>query len=523
MDQFIQRMRQARTQSVVSSLNLPGRDINHAIDAFIDVIAHYEGRDRADAAWYMAMGIGMTPTEPLSDPRRLDFMLPARVAPVLAAALREEPRGARYHLTQLLGSVDEPTQEVIDTLRALLLSNDPDAQDDAARGIAMLGRHAADLAPDLERLLAEVNAVAEPDHAQPHLARRVRVAGALARVSDAPRPEALDVVIEGLDGASGYAVTELKHLGERALPAVPHLLARLPKEQNDIGDIVEAVLYASPDAFPDLLTILVDMTVVTDERVQAAIDADLREWLATRQNLTEEQRRRFEEQRRAQEQKHPQTEQEMTRRAGIADGVLSAIFPALAWAQTPQDSRGPMPRGLHAIAGPLARISDEALAAAANALVEIADGPDPDAAARATQCLADMGSMASPALDGLLAVYRRGDASGPSVSHAILAISPAMAADLLPAVLARAISDDAAVAASARGELSALVANTGVKWEDTPDLRAITPDLIQALAERPASEGKALARALRRIDTPEARKAYREHTRRQLKEKSRRR
>jgi hypothetical protein len=538
MDAFVQRMRQAKTQSVVSSFNLPGRDIDDAIDAFVDVIAHYEGRDRANAAWYMVMGIGMTPSEPLTDPRRLDYMLPARVAPVLAAALREESRAGRGHLTQLLGSIDEPTKEVIDTLRALLLSDDPDAQDDAAEGIGMLGRHGAALAPDLEWLLASMTSTEDGQESAPQY-RRVRVAGALARVSDTVRPEVLDVLIEGLDGASSWAIRQLVDLGERGLPAVPALLEHLPKELNDHGTIVEAVLFASPDALPELLTTLVDIAAVDEEDIQDAIDAEEERGMAARQraqgqqqefrvpppqDLTEEQQARNEKQRKLiAERQRKIAEPQLVRTSKMADGVLSALLPALVWAQAPQDSRGPMPQRLHRMAGPLEQIPDDAIAAASRALAEIASSGDAAAATRAVECLADMGPMAAPALDQLLAIYRRGDASDPPVGSAMLSISQDMEAEILPGVLTRAISDDAAVAASAQEELSALAANADLKWEDTPQLRAIAAQIIEAVEARPASEGKALARALRRIDTPEARKAYRAHTRRALREKSRRR
>ncbi len=534
MDAFVHRMRQAKTQDSISSLSLPGRDIDDAIDAFVDAIAHYEGEDRGNAAWYMMMGMGMTPSEPLSDPRRLDFMLPARVAPVLAAALREEPRAARSHLTQLLGSIDEPTREVIDTLRALLLSDDPGAQDAAAGGIGMLGRHASSLAPALARLLHSIDAD-DGRSGNTMLVRRVRVAGALARVSDTVEPKALDVLLEGLDGASGFAIRELVHLGERGLPAVPTLLDHLPREQNQTGDAVETILYASPDAFPELLTTLVDMAAVDEEDIEDAINAEEQRRMAARRRaqgqqrelpipppreLTEEQQRRKDEQQKLHAGRQRQSaEERLARTSQMADGILDVLLPALVWAQAPEDSRGPMPRRLYRMAGPLAQIPDDAIAAAARALAEIAGSGDADAAARAVKCLADMGSIAAPALDALLEIYRREDASDPPVTSAIVAISPSRATEILPGVLARALATDPEVAASAEGDLAALTANASLTWEDTPELRHMVASIIQAVEERPAAEGRALARVLRRIDTDEARKAYRAHTRRQLREK----
>ena len=122
-----------------------GRDNDAVIDAYMDVIAHYEGEDRRTAMWFLRMGVGIREWHPPVEPRRLDFMLPARVAPILLAALRAEPRRARYDLMELLGSIDEPSPAVIDAVRRVLLSDDPDATRDGLRAVAMLGPRAAAL------------------------------------------------------------------------------------------------------------------------------------------------------------------------------------------------------------------------------------------------------------------------------------------------------------------------------------------------------------------------------------------
>ncbi|MEO2004542.1 MAG: hypothetical protein ABGY41_10610, partial [Candidatus Poribacteria bacterium] len=70
---------------------MAGRDNDAVIDAYMDVIAHYEGEDRRTAMWFLRMGVGIREWHPPVEPRRLDFMLPARVAQ-LAGHTEVRPR-----------------------------------------------------------------------------------------------------------------------------------------------------------------------------------------------------------------------------------------------------------------------------------------------------------------------------------------------------------------------------------------------------------------------------------------------
>ena len=260
-DAFVQRLREARTQSRISGAIVRGKDNDAVIDAYMDVIAHYEGEDRRTAMWFLRLTVGIREWKQPTDPRRLGVMLPARVAPILLAALRDG--AARYDMMELLGSIDEPSPEVIAAVGGVLRSDDPDAVRDALRGVAMLGVHAAEFAPHLEHMLGSVGPNPNPNSNVVPV-RKVNIAGALARVSATTHEKALDVLIDAVrrdDGAERPAVRHLTHLGGRAEPAVGALLELLKREVNEIEAIVEAILVASPDALPSMLAILIGRTV----------------------------------------------------------------------------------------------------------------------------------------------------------------------------------------------------------------------------------------------------------------------
>lgn len=488
-DEFVERLRKARTQSVVNGSVVRGRDNDSVIDAYMDVIAHYEGEDRQTAMWFLRMGVGIREWAPASGPRRLDFMLPARVAPVLLAALREEPRAARYDLMELLGSIDEPGPAVIATVGRELSRDDAGGTDDAIRAAAMLGTEAAELAPELERMLdaADPTRPTQRGAGNVLLVRRANIAGALARVTDPSHDEALRVLIDAVDlddGAAGFALGHLRHLGRRAAPAVDVLLEHLGREMNQLDHVVEAILGASPDALPAVLPILVDRA--TEGAEATANDHELRLILHG---------------------------------AARADGELTVLAAALRRVATASESRSALDPSVARIVGPLALVSDDANGRALAALTEIARGEHEGAGKRAVQFLAELGPAARPATDDLVAILGEQNAARPPVASAILTISPDLQPTILPPLLALAVSHDAEEAAFAERELSALVENRRVRWLDSAEMRAAVPALIAAVEARPVADGKTPAEALRRINTPESREAYNAYVRRAGAEK----
>ena len=245
---------------------------DRVIDALAEIVAHGEGTPRVQAAAALAY-----PHEVASkdwpqrgrDARALgDGVLPARVAPVLLAALSGDEPTLRATLLLALGSIDEPTAEVIAAVRTALSDRDPAVAEAATVAVGMVGTRAADAADDLAKMLGVDGAVG-----------KVTVAAALARVSDEPPPRALAVLMQAARGddaaLAALAVAHLRDLGARAEPARDALMAILHEQRIDRPPVAEAIVAISPESLPGVLSLVVDAATSEDRMVAMFADGEI--------------------------------------------------------------------------------------------------------------------------------------------------------------------------------------------------------------------------------------------------------
>lgn len=437
-----------------------GWDNDSLVDAYVDVIAHGDEAAGVGAALGLSSGMGIQCWEPPANARGLDFTLPARVAPILLAALREgraewvQYRGA---LLLALGAIDKPSSEVVATVVESITEDAPSPE--AVRAVGMLGVHAAGAAGDLNRLLS----ADEGDAA----VGRVDVAGALARVSDATHPVALDILIRAAEGKnrSTAAIDHLRALGPRARPAADVLLACLSRGKRVDELAFEATLAVSPDELSSVLTTL--LARATSEDAQEA-------WSAT--------------------------------------SKLDQLSRAIAWTATGPDparlSNFPGPGNTYRVYGSLTQLSDRGRADALAALVATARGDSVAAATLAVDYLRDLGPAAGSVTDDLMAILGERRVDRPPVAEAIATISPALFPAILATLAELAGSADGATAAFADHELANLSESDDLIWGRSDEMLAVVPALIAVVEARPAPGGAAVAGALRRIGSSEGQAAY---------------
>ncbi len=167
------------------------------------------------------------------------------------------------------------------------------------------------------------------------------------------------------------------------------------------------------------------------------------------------------------------------------------------------------------IAGALARVAEGGRGQALDALLRSARDDEPRSAARAVEHLRDLGTRARPAVDDLMSMLREGNAAQPTVTEAVLAISPELFPDVVSLLVGRATSDDLPAAWAADRELLAL----NPERAESTEMRAAAPALIAALEGRLPSDGLQLSKVVRRIDTREARAAYDAYRSRERRER----
>jgi hypothetical protein len=293
-EEFIAGIRAGQSLASRIPPSVRGWDNDAVIDALAEIIAQGQKVPKHAAAGALAYHHGIQRPEGGKRPRGVDFMLPARVAPVLLTALRDEDvderRRTRYRQNLLiaLGSIDAPTLEVITAVRQALVDDDPRVVASATRAAGMLGRHAADMAGDLEGLL-DVDSPghwAEADGRQLWTADRAEIAGALARVSDGPHVRALEALIlsarEGDKRHATRAVEHLRDLGPRAVPAIDDLEAILHESRPTRPTVAAAIVAISPARLATTLSLLTDASMAQDESTVLFADRELldlsREW-----------------------------------------------------------------------------------------------------------------------------------------------------------------------------------------------------------------------------------------------------
>lgn len=213
-DEFIAAIRRGESPNARPFRSTRGWDNDAVVDALADALERARPspetikRGRAPrhlAAAYLANG-GVQRPGRTRDSRRGRYMLPARVAPALIAALAADdaPTGGAYrrNLLVALGRIDAPTPEVVATLLRALAADDPTI---VATGVDVVGRrgiYAAAAADELERMLGrDVAGRRIESHGRAgRVDDRVGIAGALARVSAEPHPRALAALIRSVRG-----------------------------------------------------------------------------------------------------------------------------------------------------------------------------------------------------------------------------------------------------------------------------------------------------------------------------------
>jgi hypothetical protein len=167
------------------------------------------------------------------------------------------------------------------------------------------------------------------------------------------------------------------------------------------------------------------------------------------------------------------------------------------------------------IAVALARVSEGAPGRALDALLRSARDDEPRSAARAVEHLRDLGTRARPAVEDLMSMLREGNAAQPTVTEAVLSISPELFPDVVSLLVGRATSDDLQGAWVADRELLSLNSERA----ESPEMRAAAPALIAALERRLPSDGLQLSKVVRRLDTGEAHAAYDAYRSRERRER----
>ncbi|MBT3267465.1 hypothetical protein HN371_09950 [Candidatus Poribacteria bacterium] len=286
-DEFITAFREGRSARVRVDPTTAGWDTDAVIDALTEIIVHGDNvhprasRDRAASA--LAHRRWMAKAEKPTDSRALDSMLPARIAPILLAALRDAPRLSHYRQSLLtaLASIDAPTPEVIAAVCGWITDDDPRVAASATKAAGMLGVHAAAAADELERLLhPDVPGYwVELDGRWLWVADRTEIAGALARVSERPHVGALDALVLSVrgdqEGPASRAVEHLRDLGPRAAPAVDGLLAILHEHNSERPPVAAAIVAIAPDRLPGVLALLTGLSAGQDRPTAIFADHEL--------------------------------------------------------------------------------------------------------------------------------------------------------------------------------------------------------------------------------------------------------
>ncbi|MAF12183.1 hypothetical protein CMK11_17190 [Candidatus Poribacteria bacterium] len=487
-DEYVAKIRQGGRPGYSGYGRDSGWDNDSVIDVYVDIIAHGD-RNRVRAALNLSTGHGIQKWDKRKDSRALDFMLPARIAPILLASLREDtPQWPQFRgaLLLALGSIDEPTPEVVATVRRALTEDDAAASRQAVRAVGMLGFHAAEAAGDLARIL-DGHGSGRPVVGRGsggRTASRLAVAGALARVSDGVHPRALDILAQAArgnnTGAASQAVMHMGALGSRAKPAADVLIGVLSDGDSSVSTVVEAIAAVSPDLLPTALATLMRRAASEDASTARSVEFELNRLVAS---------------------------------MWWVEGTL----------HSPLDMRLIGPRHVPRDVAPLARWSDGTRAEALDVLLDTAQGDNDPMARRAVQYLRELGAHSAPVADDLMAILREKDPRRPPVAGAIVSISPDRLASVVSMLADLAASGDGPNATFADQELLDLSQIDDLKWSASPELLAAAPTLIAALDARPASEGAGLAGALRRIDSPDSRKAYNAFVRRERVEMRKRR
>ena len=269
-------------------------------------------------------------------------------------------------------------------------------------------------------------------------------------------------------------------LGSRAKPAADVLIKVLADGESSVSTVVEAIAAVSPDLLPTALATLMRRTASDDASTVRSVEFE-----------------------------------------------LNRLVASMWWVEgTPHSARDMRligPRHVPRAVAPLAHWSDRTRVEALHVLLDTARGDNDATARRAVQYLRELGAHSAPVADDLMAILREKDRRRPPVAGAIVAISPDRLASVVSMLANLAASEDASNATYADQELLNLSQIDDLKWVTSPELLAAAPTLIAALNARPASEGAGLAGALRRIDSPDSRKAYNAFVRRERVETRKRR
>lgn len=445
-----------------------GWDNDSIIDAYVDVVAFGDRAARVTAIIGLSNRRALQAWGPPKDSRALDFMLPARIAPILLASLREDVgEGPQYRggLLVALGSIDNPSPEVIAAVVRALEGDAGRVPRQAVVAAGMLGFHAAEVSGDLARMLDD-EGLRGPGRGR-WAASRLEVAGALARVSPGVHHRALEVIVEAAhdEGSPELALTHLRDLGSRARPASDDLLSILILSDDNThpSPFIDAIVAVSPERLPALLAALIGRAASEDASTSMLADGEL---------------------------------------ARLAAGMDGISLPSRV------SIGGPTGR-MDRVVRPLANLSAETHARALDTLIGIARGEKHASPRVAVDYLRRLGSQHAGSVAGdLMVIFHEKSVERPPVAEAILGIAP----DLFPGVVAEladlAASDDRGDVLFADHELSNLSDGDGREWPRSEEMAIVTPKLAAALDARPASEGAALAGVLRRINTRSSRAAY---------------
>jgi hypothetical protein len=279
-DEYVAAVRSGESPGFKRFPRGSGWDNDNVIDTYVDIIA-YGGDNRVRAARNLSSGRGIQKWDPPPAGRELEFTLPARIAPILLATLREDsPRWQQFrdNVILALGGIDEPTPEVVAAVHGALNGEHRRPPRHALRAARRLGVHAADMTGDLERLLAVDRPAGLRLSAWDN--DRAALAATLVWVSAAPRPDALDLLAEatrnGSEMVARNAVSYLEGLGPRAEPVVDALTAIL--HERDIGRprVAKAIVAVSPDMFDEVLSVVVAQVASDDPVIASFGDAELK-------------------------------------------------------------------------------------------------------------------------------------------------------------------------------------------------------------------------------------------------------
>ena len=300
VEEFITGVRQGRSLAARIPPSMRGWDNDAVIDALAEIIAKGRGRPTYAAAAALAHRNGLQTSQGVQDSRALDFMLPARIAPILLTALDSERVLARvgYHenLLLALGSIDAPTPAVVAAVRQALKHDDPRVVASATKAAGMLGVHAAEMAGHLEALLHPDDPGRWDDVGgrRVWIEDRAEIAGALARVSDRPHAKALQALVRSARGGvirstrggerrpAPRAVGHLRALGPRAEPAIDDLLAILHEKDVERPTVATAIAAISRERLRSVVYLLADLCAGPDRSAAFFADRELlalsREW-----------------------------------------------------------------------------------------------------------------------------------------------------------------------------------------------------------------------------------------------------